>query len=622
MQKYSRRVLLGGVAALTTTALVRQALSRALSPNEAGPQGVVSFPSCGSVSPATDRGVGPIRSVYVTVRDGVRIALDVTLPFDAANGERFPVVLIMTRYWRAEVGASPDAQQKFWCGRGFAVVSGDVRGTGASFGIWPYHRSPQETRDFGDIIDWISRQEWSSGRVIGWGNSYTANTADWMPVQQRSALAAVVSRFPDYDPYADLYFPGGVPNAYMSSTWGLASKNLDLNIREVDGRRSPGVRPVEGDVEALRQAIEARRSTPSVWEGLKEVTFRDDRPKSWHGASFDTWGIHAQTAAVEQSAVPMQSWASWMDAGTANGVLHRFMTLSNPQRAFIGPWSHAGKHDSDPLAAVDAPTQPTLDAQFAEDHCFVEREIRSPARAGTEGKLLTYYTLGADRWNTTPTWPLPNATPTAFYFLESFGLGSRPPQARTAADRYVVNFDATTGKQNRWATQNGAGDVVYGDRRAADELLLTYTSESLARHVEVTGHAIVTLHVASTHSDGAFFVYLEDVFPDGSVRYVTEGQLRGLHRKESASRPPYKVVGPYHSFKRKDAAPMPPGKIVKLQFALMPISALFRAGHRIRVSLAGADVDTFARIPAEGRPTWEVHRTRKHPSRIVLPVVR
>ena len=34
---------------------------------------------------------------------------------------------------------------------------------------------------------------------------------------------------------------------------------------------------------------------------------------------------------------------------------------------------------------------------------------------------------------------------------------------------------------------------------------------------------MVTLHLASTEADGAFIVYLEDVAPDGTVRYITEG---------------------------------------------------------------------------------------------------
>ena len=41
-----------------------------------------------------------------------------------------------------------------------------------------------------------------------------------------------------------------------------------------------------------------------------------------------------------------------------------------------------------------------------------------------------------------------------------------------------------TGTRNRWATNNGAGDVVYPDRSAADAKLLTYTSAPLERHVD------------------------------------------------------------------------------------------------------------------------------------------
>jgi putative CocE/NonD family hydrolase len=73
--------------------------------------------------------------------------------------------------------------------------------------------------------------------------------------------------------------------------------------------------------------------------------------------------------------------------------------------------------------------------------------------------------------------------------------------------------------------------VFYGDRAEADRRLLTYTSAPLTDDVEITGHPVVTLYVASTATDGAFYVYLEDVDENGRVTYVTEGQLRALHRR-------------------------------------------------------------------------------------------
>ena len=48
---------------------------------------------------------------------------------------------------------------------------------------------------------------------------------------------------------------------------------------------------------------------------------------------------------------------------------------------------------------------------------------------------------------------------------------------------------------------------------------------------------------------------------------------------------------------------------------------LIRAGHRIRVALAGADADTFLRYPRDGSvPEWTVRRDADRPSGITLPM--
>jgi putative CocE/NonD family hydrolase len=201
-------------------------------------------------------------------------------------------------------------------------------------------------------------------------------------------------------------------------------------------------------------------------------------------------------------------------------------------------------------------------------------------------------------------WPLPQTDSQAWYFHESGRLDRTLPTA-DGSDRYAVDFAATPGKRNRWATNNDGGDVVYGNRADADRRLLCYTSAVLPRDMEITGQPIVELVVDSTHSDGAFFVYIEDVTPDGLVRYVAEGQLRAIHRKLS-NRAPFQVIGPYHSCMRSDALPLVPGEIAEISFALIPVSVLIKAGHRVRVAIAGADADTFARVPRLGDPILRV----------------
>jgi putative CocE/NonD family hydrolase len=199
------------------------------------------------------------------------------------------------------------------------------------------------------------------------------------------------------------------------------------------------------------------------------------------------------------------------------------------------------------------------------------------------------------------------------------------PSAATAAelaDRYTVDFSASTGPTNGWWTKLTAGDVYQPDRRSEDEKLLVYTSAPLDADLEITGHPQVTLHLASTESDGAVFAYLEDVAPDGSVTYLTEGELRLRHRKPCSEPATFNVYGPCHTFRGEDAEPMPPGSVQEVTLGLHPISVLLRAGHSLRVALAGHDASSFARVPSSGTPTWSVAHDAEHTSRIELPVAR
>jgi hypothetical protein len=44
--------------------------------------------------------------------------------------------------------------------------------------------------------------------------------------------------------------------------------------------------------------------------------------------------------------------------------------------------------------------------------------------------------------------------------------------------------------------------------------------------------------------------------PLGRVTYVTEGELRAIHRKVSNDAGPYEQLTPYHSFKQADGEPV------------------------------------------------------------------
>jgi len=132
----------------------------------------------------------------------------------------------------------------------------------------------------------------------------------------------------------------------------------------------------------------------------------------------------------------------------------------------------------------------------------------------------------------------------------------------------------------------------------------------------MTGHAAAELWLASSEADAAIHLYLTEVEADGTQRYVTEGVLRALHRKDAADTPQHRTAWPTHSFRRQDAAPLTPGRPERMRIALLPVSWSFRKGS---LAISGADADHYAQVPHGRPPTLTVHHGGEMPSRITLP---
>jgi putative CocE/NonD family hydrolase len=581
------------------------------------------------------------QALYVEMRDGVRIAIDVWLPDTLVEGERIPTLIQATRYWRAmqhTSGRIEDDNRFELANRvndaGYAFVFVDARGSGASFGTRAYERSVEEATDYGEIVDWIIGQPWSSGLVGAFGISYAGNTAELLAINRHPAVKAIAPLFNDFDNFGHLAFPGGAFTSGTLERWGTRVDMMDRNalceLRAVSGGACDellatwtGVKPVDADRNGamLRQAVEEHRGNVHVYEAASGYQFRDD---PWGEGGVVNAGFLGSPAghlpAIEASGVAMFIRAGWQDAATVNGTLGRYMTISNPQQVYIGPWDHGARRDADPFHPDDTPVYPTTDEQYAQMFGFFDRYLKT-ADEPIESSI-TYYTLGADRWTTTTVWPPEGFDDETWYLSGDGSLSADASTVNDGADDYVVDHDVTTGRHNRWFTNNGGGgDVVYGDRRAMDERLLTYTSAPFGEDREITGHPVITLFVRSTHEDGLFIAYLEDVAPDGRVTYVTEGQLRGIMRRISDQPPLYRKPGPHHSQLRTDALPLVPGEVAEISFELWATSVLIREGHRLRIAIAGADADTFARYPLDGgTPTITIERNASYPSRVVLPM--
>ena len=587
-------------------------------------------------------------SLYLKMRDGVEIAVTISLPAGLKPGERVPVLMRTTRYWRTQqIGwglrvmvalhqFNPsnlvDSQTAYFNDRRFAVIVADARGSGASGGRRIVEYSRAEIADMGEVAGWAAQQPWSNGRVGTFGVSYDGNTAELAAASGQKVIQAVMPLYDDFDSQA-LIEPGGVVLRGILERWSSLVTALDKDdvcgADEVKGwdcwkdrQVNPGVERVDADQSGIHLAQLVREHyNVNVADSVGKAVFRDDplTPETG-GIRFVDISPYGMRRQIEGSNVPMMVWCGWLDANSCQGALGRYRTFSNPQLVVIGPLSHGGGFNADPFAAKHLPPVPTEEEQFKREADFFEWTLRD----GTPTKFescIQYYTMGEGKWHTTTVWPPEGLANERLYFAENKTLTSSAPTTRGAADSYTVDFTASSGAQTRWHTQLGGGDVVYPDRAVEDKKLLTYTSAPLETDVEITGSPVLTLEMSSTTSDGAIHAYLEDVAPTGRVTYLDEGIFRVIDRKEADPRKLlYEPLGPPHSFLRGDARPMIAGEVAMIRFAMLPTSLLLRKGHAIRIALAGADANLFQRYPATGISTWTVYRETVRSSFLELSV--
>ncbi|TXT58205.1 MAG: putative hydrolase, CocE/NonD family [Promethearchaeota archaeon] len=577
-------------------------------------------------------------SQYLTMRDGVKIAIEVVLPEDLGKTDKIPTVLMQTRYWRNYklripfrwlLNDIPDKKMlySYLTSRGYGLVTVDVRGTGASFGTRPYPWHKNEVEDGRDIMDWIVEQFWSNGDVVAMGGSYVGVTSEYAASLNHPAFKAVFPYSNQWDVYSEVAFPGGLYNHYFIRIWGELGEGLDQNSSKKFLSLFPifyfflkGVQPVETDEneELLEKAVKEHKKNVYVFQNEGEVDFRDEPLTGQEVDNADTVGVFTEQANIEKSNVPFLTWAGWLDGAAAENIINRFMNYKNPMRAVIGDFDHGMKRRANPYFPLTYDIIPEKEEQMKSWFDFFDLALYG--EDSFSEKVLYYYTMGEEKWKKTEKWPPMGQEMHRFYLNENSTLTGSKPNKEEGEDKYSVDFNITSGDGNRWHVHY-AQKMNYTKREKIDPNLLVYDTLPLEEDMEITGHPIMTLNLASTHQDGAIIVYLEDVDEEGNITYLTEGEFRFIHRKISET-PPYKIDIPYHSFKKADALPLVPGEVAEIKFGLLATSVLVRKGHKLRLAICGADKDTFLRYPSEGNPVLSIKRSKETQSFIDIPVIK
>ncbi|HET6333509.1 MAG TPA: CocE/NonD family hydrolase [Polyangiales bacterium] len=555
----------------------------------------------------------PDRAIHVAMSDGVRIAVNLYFPpgFDDGSG-KLPSVYTETWYTRGR--EAPGEAVDLYRNAGFVVAIADPRGFGASFGSQAGYLTQDQRNDQREMLAWLSSQPWSDGNVAAVGISVSAMLAEASLASGAPSLKAGIVRAAEFDQYAGNLFPGGIPNLHMHT---LVTDVLGLNRGEgclMDASICPEYQlgPVTGDEDfsLLRQALQDHQNNVAL-DALNGIQYSDD---SIGSTQFRDVSPSGHAAELAEFAIPTRASASWLDGTTAQSALARYDALPNvPMQVSIGATTHLGGLDADPFAREPfAPARVAPKTQFGNDVAFVKHTLEGkPIERGIE-----YYVLGADTWKTTRVWP-PSDVKDQTLSLSAAGL--EPRAVRKAGERsYQVDPMTSSGAgRNRWSSQDNH-PIYYGDMRFARGERASFDGAEVARDSELVGAPELCLAMRSDQTDGSVFAYLEDVAPDGRATYLTEGVLRLMHRK-TKSGGCVAARGTERSFARADAAAVVPGELMQVEVPFLPVAARIQKGHHLRLSLAGADANTFPMV-SEAPGTWSIAYGGSNGSTLTVPL--
>jgi hypothetical protein len=285
-----------------------------------------------------------------------------------------------------------------------------------------------------------------------------------------------------------------------------------------------------------------------------------------------------------------------------------YTNLVNDKHILIGPWGHCRNDDFDLLSEIRR---------------FFDQHLKGIDTGILDQEPIHYFTINAPagrEWRASRNWPVAGTRPTAYFLAGRSPAGGdlqqRSPVAAGARTTFAVRYDVDcptlVKRPDGLLTGAPPCPVVHAGPH--------FVTPVLKADTEITGDAVADLWVSSSASDGNFFIYLEDVAPDGKVIPVTDGRLKASLRK--LDKPRYDVLGlPWHRSDRQDAEPLTPGRPARLVFNLLPTSYVFKAAHRIQISVAGADYRERDRSPVSPAPVVTLYDTPANPSFVTLPLV-
>jgi predicted acyl esterase len=476
------------------------------------------------------------RRAWITMADGTRLAAQLWLPDERPA----PVVIEALPYRMDDLTSAYVSEYERLCDEGgFAVCRLDIRGTGSSEGIATDEYTAAELDDICQVIAWLAEQEWSTGRVGMYGTSWSGFNSLQVACLRPPALQAIVPIYASDDRYTDdVHYMGGALKAIDL---------IDYELYMVAGNALPPVPAVFGP--GWRELWQRRVDEAEPWL-LRWLDEQADGPYWRHGS------VRPDYSRIDCATMIVAGWAD----GYTNIAFRGFEALTGPKRVILGPWGHGSTATALPGPHIDL--VPELIRWFrrwlADEENGVDAE--PPIAVFARRSTVPAPDLAEMRgeWRSEATWPPERLTEQVW----------RPEGGGTDTIHVRGNVGPAA-----WISC--AGKLPWGlpdDQRADDAFSLTYDWEPLTAELDVMGHPRVRLTVTSPVPVAYVSAKLCDVFPDGTSALAGRGLLNLAHRNG-------------HDV----PVALEPGVPTEIEIELEATSWVFEPGHRLRLSLAGAD---------------------------------
>jgi hypothetical protein len=222
---------------------------------------------------------------------------------------------------------------------------------------------------------------------------------------------------------------------------------------------------------------------------------------------------------------------------------------------------------------------------------------------------------------------VPGTEARSWYLAPGGGLTDEAPD-EPQADGFTWDADALPPTDFTGDTGSGEGGLWtatpdYEWEQNPSGSAVSYLTEPLAEDTAVIGAGAVEVWVRSSAPSVDLQATISEVRPDGKETFVQNGWVRGDMRKLDAAKS--SPLEPVLSLRESDASPLPADEFTEVTIPLYYEGHAYRAGSRIRVTIAAPNgtqpIWAFAQTQPEGTAEVAIAYGGEMSSRLLLPVV-